>query len=102
MAGVVMYQAPVPGDFNGNGVVDAADYTRWRDNLGAANEAGINNNGDGGGVTASDFTFWKSRFGNTSGVGSIAEATAAPEPGAWLMLAVVGILGNLKRRNRAE
>src|SRR5262249_52351090 len=23
-----------PGDYNGNGVVDAADYTRWRDTLG--------------------------------------------------------------------
>lgn len=105
-AGVVLYQAanvPVPGDFNGNGVVDAADYTRWRDNLGAATEAGINNNGDGGGVTASDFTHWKTRFGNTSGAGSVGlDGAAVPEPAARVLLAMAGVLLNCLRCNRAE
>ena len=54
--GVVVY-APFdpsgsPGDFNGDGQVNLADYAVWRDNLGAADESGINNNGDGGGVGA--------------------------------------------------
>ena len=25
----------LPGDYNGDGIVDAADYTRWRNNLGS-------------------------------------------------------------------
>jgi hypothetical protein len=29
---------PLPGDYNNNHVVDAADYTLWRNNLGAADE----------------------------------------------------------------
>ena len=32
--GVVRFQAGVPGDYNGNGIVDAADYTVWRDHFG--------------------------------------------------------------------
>lgn len=105
-AGVVLYQAAslaVPGDYNGNGVVDAADYTKWRDNLGAASEAGINNNGDGGGVTASDYTFWKARFGNTSGAAAGGLISAAvPEPAAWLLLAAAFPLLNAYRRDRAK
>ena len=30
-----MFTATVPGDFDGNLVVDAADYTVWRNNLGS-------------------------------------------------------------------
>lgn len=101
--GHVLYQsfasAPVAGDFNGNGVVDAADYTRWRDNLGAPTEAGINNNGDGGGVTASDYNFWKTRFGNTSGAGSLA-AGAVPEPATALLAILTFGLAAVIRRSR--
>ena len=71
-------QQGVPGDYNNNKVVDAGDYVLWRDSLGAPNEAGINNNGDGGGITASDYTYWKARFGNTSG--AVLEVSALPFP----------------------
>ena len=33
-AGAVIYAPIVAGDYNGNGIVDAADYTIWRDHLG--------------------------------------------------------------------
>ncbi len=39
VTGIVEYyfqQTPLPGDFNANGVVDAADYSVWRDNLAPA------------------------------------------------------------------
>ena len=46
----------LPGDFNNNGVVDAADYVLWRDHLGDASEAAFNGNGDGiNGIDAGDF-----------------------------------------------
>jgi hypothetical protein len=41
----------VDGDFNGNGVVDAADYVVWRDNM-------------GGSRTQTDYSVWKSNFGS--------------------------------------
>jgi hypothetical protein len=52
------------GDFNRNGIVDAADYTVWRDNFGATDESSLNGNGDGiDGVESSDYELWKANFG---------------------------------------
>jgi hypothetical protein len=79
-------QVAVPGDYNNNKVVDAADYVLWRKNLGAPNEASINNNGDGGGITASDYTYWRARFGNTSGAGAGSVGAAVPEPASFVLL----------------
>ena len=55
------------GDYNRNGVVDAADYTVWRDQLDATGLtplAGADGDGDGE-VTAADYGVWKSHFGQT-------------------------------------
>jgi hypothetical protein len=96
LSGLVNYvDAALPGDFNNDGRVDAADYTVWRDNLGAADESGINNNGDGGGVTASDYTFWRARFGNTAGSGSGSLSPAAvPEPSSLgILILAMGVMG---------
>ncbi|MEN1677981.1 MAG: G8 domain-containing protein [Planctomycetota bacterium] len=58
----------VPGDFNSDGVVDAADYTVLRDNLGAATENKIAGSGDGvNGITTDDFQVWRDNFGATAG-----------------------------------
>jgi len=63
-----------PGDFNGNGAVDAADYVIWRDGLGTL-------------FTLSDFNFWRSHFGQIAGNGTSADVngTAIPEPMTALM-----------------
>jgi hypothetical protein len=83
------------GDYNNNGVVDAADYTVWRDHLGDLDETAINDNGDGGGITMSDYTYWKDNFGNTlqgSGQGN-AQLASVPEPAsAALFLMLTGSL----------
>jgi hypothetical protein len=63
---------PLAGDYNFNGVVDAADYTIWRGTLGATND--LRADGDGNGVIDSgDFDFWRAHFGGVlagSGAGS--------------------------------
>jgi hypothetical protein len=64
----------VPGDYNGNGVVDMADYVLWRNGGPLQNE--VNSVGT---VDASDYDAWRARFGNTSGSGSLSGA-AVPEP----------------------
>ena len=75
------------GDYNKNGVVDAADYVIWRDTLGSTVD--LQGDGDGNGVvTQADYFFWKVRFGNsTAGTAP----TAVPEPGTWLLV-ILGLL----------
>lgn len=62
------------GDFNGNGLVDAADYTVWNDHLGQTVEANTLGDGNGdGGVDWADYEVWKWNYGRTaslSGAGS--------------------------------
>jgi hypothetical protein len=93
-------QLAVPGDYNNNKVVDAADYVLWRDSLGAPKEASINNNGDGGGITASDYTYWRTRFGNTSGAGAGSVSAAVPEPASFVLL-MMAVAGRCIWRRRA-
>jgi hypothetical protein len=77
--------AGVPGDYNNNGVVDAADYVLWRKGGALQNEVDTP-----GTVNAADYTAWRARFGNTSGSGL--GAPAVPEPGATVLV-LCGTLG---------
>jgi len=88
------------GDYNGNGVVDAADYTVWRDTLGQSG-SGLAADGDGNGVVDSgDYDVWKTNFGQHAGSGTGASANAAvPEPSTWALL-MFGAAGSRLRRRR--
>jgi hypothetical protein len=89
--------AGLQGDFNNDGIVNLADYTVWRDNLGAANEGALNGNGsNSGGVDAADYALWKTHFGATSGSVS-ALTSAVPEPAALMLLAMVVPFALLRR-----
>ena len=91
----------VPGDYNQNGTVDAADYVLWRKNLGQM--VSLENENPSpltpGFVDTEDYDFWRSRFGETSGVGSGAMAGSVPEPGALIGL-IVGLACSLHLRVR--
>jgi hypothetical protein len=53
-----------PGDYNHNGVIDAADYTKWRDTLGASVPKGTGADADGSQVIdAQDYAVWSANFG---------------------------------------
>ena len=80
--------SPLTGDYNGDGEVDAADYTVWRDTLGDS----VLNDGDGadgnenGVVDPLDYNVWVTNYGNSSP--SLATAAAVPEPSSLLMLSL--------------
>jgi hypothetical protein len=77
------------GDYNHNGVVDAADYTVWRDSLGRTGSAlSADGNGDRI-VDLKDYDLWKASF-PTSGSGN-ASAAPAPEP-TTLAIAVLALV----------
>ena len=73
--------AGVAGDYNNNGVVDAADYVLWRNGGPLQNE--VNTPGT---VDPTDYDAWKARFGNTSGAGSLIGSSAVPEPTSLLLV----------------
>ena len=85
--------AGLPGDYNDNGVVDAADYVLWRNNPSSLENEGASL----GMVDQADYTFWRSQFGKTAGGGAALSAAAVPEPGALVMVAI-GLTGLLSTR----
>jgi hypothetical protein len=90
------------GDYNGDGIVDAVDYTVWRNNLGEGDESNINNAGDGlNGVDPADYDWWKQHYGDTAelGAGGLA-SSAVPEP-ANVSLAILA-LSAFAFRSRSE
>jgi hypothetical protein len=77
---VFMLQVPtavnLPGDYNNNGRVDAADYVIWRKRLGTPTT--LPNDVTPGWVLAEDRNVWRTNFGR--GPTQPASGTAVPEP----------------------
>jgi hypothetical protein len=65
---ISIYGEGVPGDYNGNGKVDMADYVVWRKMF------------QRGFAEVEDYQFWRRSFGRTTPLGS-----AVPEPATWLL-----------------
>ncbi len=74
----------LPGDYNQDGNVDAADYTVWRNALNTSSMI-ADGNADGA-VTAADYQIWKSAYGLSSiGGGGASIVRAVPEPSGLLI-----------------
>lgn len=74
--------SPFDGDFNTDGIVDAADYTVWRDGLGEA-------------FTQTDYDVWVANYGAVA----LSASRAVPEPNSVMMLlAVSATLPRSRRR----
>jgi hypothetical protein len=84
--------ASIPGDYNGDSIVDAQDYTTWRSAFGT-NQAAADGD-QSGTVDAGDYIMWRKAMSQV-GTGSAANALSGPlatvpEPAA-LMVIVVGL-----------
>ncbi len=76
------------GDYNNDGIVNLADYTVWRDNLGAP-AGSLPNDPNSEPIGATQYQTWKSNFGlsqNGSLSAGAASAAAVPEPQAFVLL----------------
>jgi hypothetical protein len=92
---------PLPGtsgDYNNNGVVDAADYVAWRNRLNQL--VNLPNDATPGSVTSSDYALWRTNFGRMQGTGSAAPLAAVPEPAAAVLTLICGVGALFARRKR--
>jgi T5SS/PEP-CTERM-associated repeat protein len=92
--GIYTWSQPgITGDFNHNGVVDAADYVSWRKGLGTT-------------YTQSDYDVWRAHFGQSAGAGATAASSSAavPEPAMFqlLLLAIACVLLRAMRLARSH
>lgn len=81
----------LPGDFNDDGVVNLADYTVWRNNLGAS-AGSLANDIDGGVIDTRQYETWKASFGgNLPSTASLSQSHTVPEP-RTLFVAMAALL----------
>jgi hypothetical protein len=88
-----------PGDFDGDGDVDGADFVAWQTNFPKSSGA-LPSEGDADGdgdVDGADFVVWQTNFPFTPGPG----ATPIPEPSALVLAGITAMtLLGLARRQK--
>jgi hypothetical protein len=78
--------ASLPGDYNGNGIVDAANYVIWRKGLSTP-------------YTQNDFLVWRSHLEQSSAAGISLNGSTVPEPNSqFIAVAVILIIGVTRNR----
>ena len=75
----------VPGDFNGDGVVDGADFLKWQ--RGESPQP----------LSSFDLAAWGLNFGETLSP-AVAAAVSTPEPSTLLLASLAGLLFGCRRR----
>jgi hypothetical protein len=85
--------AGIAGDYNGNFVVDAADYAIWRNALNTPTT--LPNDPTPGTVVQADYDVWRANFGKGPSGAAGGNGAAVPEPGtaAQLVLLWAALLG---------
>jgi hypothetical protein len=83
LVATAMLQDGQPGDFNRDGVVDAADYVVWRNGLGTT-------------YVQADYNLWRAHFGRSPNSTSVQPASesisaAVPEPSMWMLILAAGL-----------
>ncbi|MGD9637364.1 MAG: choice-of-anchor tandem repeat NxxGxxAF-containing protein, partial [Pirellulales bacterium] len=92
--------AGLSGDYNGNQVIDAADYTVWRDAV-AAGATTLLNDFTPGVVDDNDYLYWTSHFGDSLGSGAGSGSTTVPEPTSLVALFIASLAILARRTTRS-
>jgi hypothetical protein len=78
------FLATTPGDLNGNGTVNAADYVTWRKTLGNS-------------YTQNSYNTWRANFGQS---GAASAQSSVPEPATVAVLAIAAAFLSLGERRK--
>jgi hypothetical protein len=102
--GQFTYQRSTPivptGDYNDDQFVNAADYTVWRNSLGAMVPHGTGADGNlNGEIDRGDYTFWKQHYGDViMSAGALLDSASVPEPATIGLIAVALVCICFRRR----
>ncbi len=98
----------LPGDYNDDGVVDAADYVLWRKTFGMSGFALAADGNGNNQIDSGDYDVWTAHFGESLGSGSGAAVAlshdsdaAVPEPGSVTFVCLAIICG-VRRGHRMQ
>jgi hypothetical protein len=85
--------ATLNGDYNGNGVVDGADYVLWRHAMQTGGALARDTTPES--VSTADYQLWRANFGQTGGAGGALDGASVPEPAGRVMgvIAIVLLFG---------
>ena len=86
--------AGLPGDYDGNGLVDAADYTVWRDQIGTTTLPNRDPTATGP-VGQFDYLVWKTNFGATK----TGRSATIPEPTTLALMVQLVFISAIGSRN---
>lgn len=85
-----------PGDFNGDGFVDAADLAQWQADFGANSLSDADGDGDSDGA---DFLGWQRTYAPNSPA-SVGSTSQVPEPTSWGLLLLAAAAWPALRQQR--
>ena len=87
-------EPPLMGDYNSDGVVDAADYTVWRDTWTRFNTTDLRADGtNNGSIDTGDRDLWAANYGRAAGAAAVPEPSAIAVLGSLLAMAALGQRG---------
>jgi hypothetical protein len=93
--------APLVGDYNTDGRVDAADYAVWRKSLGLNVTPFTGADGDGNGVVdGGDYTAWRANFGAAQSAPALAATAPEPCAAALICLGMASVSGSVRGSRR--
>jgi arylsulfatase A-like enzyme len=98
---IIEHLLEVPGDYNNDRLVDAADFQVWRASFGTSSSAADGN--DDGIVDSGDYVVWRKAIASGSGAGAgLGPVNAVPEPvtAQLFFIALIFGVGMLPRRRR--
>ncbi len=84
---VVTSPSGLAGDYNQDNIVDAADYTTWRDNVGTTTV--LPNDPTGGTIGVAQYNTWRNNFGQSGNLTALASAESVPEPASMVVMLVL-------------
>lgn len=97
LGSAVDFFQPMPGDFNGDGTVDASDYAVWRNNFGTTVNAYTLGDANGDTlVDIADWQIWKQNYGQQAA--QLAAAQTVPEPSSIALLVLFGVAAAARAR----